>query len=129
MEASIFSAGSNSRRASSDGLESTICSMRSMAPISDSPVFTSDSYCLREIKWGRRNGQINRPPAESLADSMRWCKASAHAKSWYGPLSNSLLYLATASSNCDISELKTCSIIEYPTQVRKTIGSDAQEPA
>ena len=50
---------------------STICSMRSMAPISASPVFTSESYCRREMKFGRRKGQIRRPPAESLALSMR----------------------------------------------------------
>ena len=48
--------------------------MRSMAPISDSPVFTSDSYCLREMKFGRRKGQISLPPAESLPLSMRSMK-------------------------------------------------------
>ena len=56
MAASIFSAGSNSSRASSAGLASTICSMRSMAPISASPVFTSDSYCRREMKIRTQEG-------------------------------------------------------------------------
>ena len=78
------------------------------------------------MKFGRRNGQINRPPEESFAVSMRSCSASTHARSACAPLSNSLLYLPTASSNWDISELKTCSIIEYPTEVRKTIGLRAE---
>ncbi len=103
MAASIFSAGSSSRRASSTGLLNTICSMRSMAQISASPVFTSESYWRREMKFGRRNGHTSRPPAESRPLSMRSYSASTHARSRKGPLSNSLLYLATASSNRDIS--------------------------
>src|SRR5438270_11381053 len=94
--------------------------------MSDSPVFTSDSNWRREMKFGRRNGQIRRPPAERFALSMRSCSASAHVRSRYGPLSNNLLYLTTASSNWDIAELITCSIIEYPTQVRKTINFGAK---
>ena len=66
--------------------------MRSMAAISDSPVFTRESYCRREMKLGRRKGQISRPPADSLPLSIRSCRASAHARSLYGPVSSNLLY-------------------------------------
>jgi hypothetical protein len=33
-----------------------------------------------------------------------------------------LLYLVTASSNRAICRLKTCSIIEYPTELREAIA-------
>src|SRR5689334_16882725 len=100
--------------------------MRSIAQMRDSPVLTKDSNCRREIKLGRRKGQINLPPEESFAVSIRCCNVSTQARSRYAPVSNSLLYLATASSNWDISELKTCSKIEYPTEVRKAIGFRAK---
>jgi len=45
--------------------------MRSMAQMSDYPVLTRDSYCRREMKFGRRKGQISLPPEESFAASMR----------------------------------------------------------
>ena len=102
MESGKLSAGNSSRRASKVGLASTICSIRSIAEIRDSPVFTSESYCRREMKLGRRKGQIRRPPAESLEVSMRSCRASAQARSLDGPVSNNLLYLVTASSNWDM---------------------------
>jgi len=62
-------------------LLSTICSMRSMAQMSASPLLTSESYWRRETKFGRRKGQTSRPPAESLPLSMRWYSASTHARS------------------------------------------------